>query len=109
MGEIASVEIRFMEICFVKYCPFEVSHCDVSLSEVSASELKPDEISLNKGGPNFRILSAPPVPNGDSLLEDLEVFFVGHRVFFSQRAERGGLWSKSVMMPEKGRKGDRQR
>ena len=69
-GEVCSAEVRSVEVRPAKVRPAQVGQAQIRFAEVRLREIRT----------YFRILLPPPIPDLDTLLEEVEMFWVGHGV-----------------------------
>src|SRR5208283_4482939 len=103
-NEIRPGEIRFPEPCKVDVRPEEVCVAEVRPGKVRSAKIRilehclvkvhPREVQLAEVRPlknwdDLRIVPSPPVPSADPLLENLEVFSLGHGLNLGNGGRRG--------------------
>jgi hypothetical protein len=76
--EIGFTEIGFPEIGFPEIRLPEISSTEIGLLEISPTEFGSKEVYLKT-----EVLSPPMIPNVDSLLQNLDLFVIGHRLILS--------------------------
>jgi hypothetical protein len=94
-GEHCPDESRFAEVRVTKIRPFEVRIIEVHVGEIDAVKVCASEIQVHP-----KTLFPPPLPDFDILLEQGELFGVGHKALYDQRASVPKPNSRNSPPPE---------
>jgi hypothetical protein len=92
--EIGFTEIGFPEIRFPEIRLPEVGSTEIGLFEIGPTEFCSKEVYLKT-----EVLSPPLVPNVDSLLQNLDLFVICHRVILSTRVSLRTLLCPAYLSP----------
>jgi hypothetical protein len=92
--ETGPTEVGFTEIGFPEICLPEIGSTEMGLLEIDPTEFGPKEIHLKT-----RVLSSPLIPNMDSLLQNLYLSLIGHRLILSRPVSPPALPRPAYLSP----------
>jgi len=79
-AEVGIAEVGSAEVGTAEVCTAEVGTAEVCIVEVCTAEFCTVEVCIAEVGPFVWMLPSPCIPDGDSLVEQIKLFLLYHRV-----------------------------